>query len=54
MMNTKLDWEEVLRIVDKLIDEADPIVLKDELNLKTPKQRHEILDSIHREMDDLY
>jgi hypothetical protein len=54
MMNTKLNWEEVLRIVDKLIDDSDPIVLRDELNLKNSKRRHEILDSIHREMDDLY
>ena len=53
MMNTKLDWEEVIRIVDRLIDEAEPIVLKNELNSKNSKRRHEILDSIHREMDDL-
>lgn len=53
MMNTKLNWEEVIRYVDRLVEEVDPIVLRTEFNSKPSKRRREILDSVHREMNDL-
>lgn len=53
MMNTKLNWEEVLRYVDRLIDEVDPIDLQTEFIQKPSKRKREILDSIQREMKDL-
>ena len=53
MMNTRLNWEEVLRYVDRLVEEVEPINTRTEFISRPSKRIREILDSVHREMDDL-
>ena len=53
MMNTRLNWEDVLRYVDLLVEEAEPINPRTDKIARPSKRKREILDSVHREMDDL-
>ena len=53
MMNTELNWDEASRYIDRLIDEIDPIETEINLIQKPSTRKREILDSVHREMNDL-